>query len=379
MQRYAVVPPVVTAEMLNYTHWRYALLIGSVVFNAAVQLLILQCGWSAKLRDWAESRACCWLAQLGLFLTGLTLLTSAIHFPYGFLAGFVLEQHFGLSTQSWLSWLADYCKELAVAFCGTIVSWSLVFWCIRKFTRGWPIILGASLSVMLATVIFIYPVVIDPLFNSYIRMPDGSLRSGIVRLADSVGIANVPVFVVDKSKQTNKLNAEVTGLFSSARVVVWDTTLKRMRPDEVLSVVGHELGHFVLHHILKGYLLSVCGILCGMWLAGKLLPGLTTRLPRRWGIKGMSDPAIIPAIMLTLGLLGFLAEPLVNAVSRSMEAEADQFGLAITGDRAAMARAFVALSQNNLSDPDPPAVIRFWFFSHPSLRERIDFALGITR
>jgi Zn-dependent protease with chaperone function len=136
------------------------------------------------------------------------------------------------------------------------------------------------------------------------------------------------------------------------------------------------MGHYVLHHLLWGFALTVGGLLALLPLAQRFTKGLLARFGPRWGVAGPTDIAATPALLLTASLFGFLLAPVTNGASRVIEHQADAYGLGVTGDRPAMARAFVSLAEQNLSDPDPPAFIRFWLFSHPPLRERIAFALG---
>ena len=207
-------------------------------------------------------------------------------------------------------------------------------------------------------------------------MSDSPLKARIEELAAKAGAPNAPIYVADKSKQTNKLNAYVSGLAGSTHVVIWDTTLYKLPDDQVLSIVGHELGHYYLHHVYLDFLISVAInvllIPVNMYLARPFI----ARLPSRWGICGLEDFAVLPALILAISVGTFLSDPIGNAWSRTQEHEADAFSLRVTGNGPALARAFVSLSEQNLSEPDPPPLIEFWLFSHPSLKNRINFALG---
>ena len=214
------------------------------------------------------------------------------------------------------------------------------------------------------------------MFNKFTPLPPGPLKTRIEALAAKAGIPNAPVYVVDKSKQTHSTNAYVTGIGSSARIVLWDTTIQRMPEDQIVAVVAHEMGHYVLKHLYWGFALSVGGLLVGLPLAQKFVEAMLARYGPLWGVTSLSDYAATPALLLTVSLAGFFLAPLTNGVSRVIEHQADAYGLEVNGNGPAMARAFVSLSEQNLSDPDPPAFIKFWLFTHPPLRERIEFALG---
>jgi len=252
----------------------------------------------------------------------------------------------------------------------------LLFWLIQRSPRRWSLWFWGALIPLIAFGIFVSPLVVDPLFNKFTSMTPGPLKTQIEALAAKAGIPDAPVYVVDKSKQTHSTNAYVTGIGSSARIVLWDTTLQRMPQDQIVAIVGHEMGHYVLKHLYWGFALSVGGLLVLLPLAQKFAEGLLLRFGPRWGVGGLTDYAATPALLLTAALFGFLLAPITNGVSRTIEHQADAYGLAVTGNRPAMARAFVSLSEQNLSDPNPPSFITFWLMSHPPLQERIDFALG---
>ena len=208
-------------------------------------------------------------------------------------------------------------------------------------------------------------------------LPPGPLRAQIEALAAKAGIPNAPIYVVDKSRQTHETNAYVTGIGSSARIVLWDTMLPpRMPQDQVMAIVGHEMGHYVLKHLYWGFLLTVLGLLLALPLAQLFAEWLLRRFGPRWHLGGLTDYAATPALLLTVSLFSFLTAPITNGVSREVEHQADTYGLKITGNGPAMARAFVSLSEQNLSDPNPPPFIKFWLFTHPPLQERINFVLG---
>jgi len=208
-------------------------------------------------------------------------------------------------------------------------------------------------------------------------LPLSPLRTQIEALAVKAGIPNAPIYVVDKSKQTHETNAYVTGIGSSARIVLWDTILPpRMPADQLRAIVAHEMGHYVLRHLYWGFLLTMLGLLFALPAAQKFAEWLLTRFGPRWGISSLTDYAAVPALLLTVSLFSFVSAPLTNGVSREVEHQADAYGLQITGNGPAMARAFVTISEQNLSNPNPPPLIKFWLFTHPPLQERIDFALG---
>ena len=368
-------PPVVTPQMTRYSRTRYALYFAGTAYELLALWGVLATGLSARLRRVVQPLRFSFFRLAGYYAL-LTLALIVVHAPLTWYSGYYLEHAYGLSSQGFGAWLGDLVKGVAVDMATTVPVLWLLFSLIQKSPRRWALWFWGALIPLIAFGIFVSPLVVDPLFNKFTPMPPGPLKARIEALAAKAGIPNAPVYVVDKSRQTHSTNAYVTGIGSSARIVIWDTTLQRMPQDQILAVVGHEMGHYVLKHLYWGFLMSVGGLLLLLPLAQRFAEGLIARFGPRWGVSGLTDYAATPALLLTMALFSFFLAPITNGVSREIEHQADAYGLQVTGNRPAMARAFVSLSEQNLSDPDPPAFIKFWLFTHPPLRERIDFALG---
>jgi Zn-dependent protease with chaperone function len=229
---------------------------------------------------------------------------------------------------------------------------------------------------VIVTGALIEPVLIDPVFNRFTPLDDQRLKGEILTLAERAGIPASNVYVVNKSAQTKKFNAYVNGIGASQRIVLWDTTLHGMRDDEILFVMGHEMGHYRLHHVWKGLGLESLLWLVLFTITAVLATRAMRRFSRRWGFDEMHDVASIPLIVLTISVLALLAQPLANAVTREFEHEADIYALELTHANDAGARAFIALASQNRSDPEPPAFVELTEYTHPPLIERIRFALG---
>ncbi|HEY9719632.1 MAG TPA: M48 family metallopeptidase [Trichormus sp.] len=368
--------PVVTADMREYSLLRYIGYFFGAAYEIAVQFFILQTGLSAYMRDRAERDAKNPVMQFTLYLMALYVVICLSMAPIAYLSSYLMEHVFHLSQQSFLSWLADLIKMAALGFLLLFPLVGSLFFLVRKMPRQWPIVFCLVASAWVGIGTFISPILLEPVLNKFTVMPDGALKTSIEQLAAKAGAPDAPIFVADKSKQTNKLNAYVSGLGGSTHVVIWDTTLKNLPDDQILSIVGHELGHYYLHHVYLDFFISVAINILLVPFNMYLLRPYIARLPKRWGIRGLEDFAVLPALILTLTICGFLFDPIANAWSRKQEHDADAFSLRVTENGPALARAFVALSQQNLSEPDPPRFIEFWLFSHPSLKDRINFALG---
>ncbi len=369
-------PPVVTPEMKRYSEIGYALYFAGTAYGLLVLWAVLATGLSARLRRWVQPLRFPLLRLLGYYAL-LTLVLVVLHAPLTVYSGYWLPHEYGLSAQGFGGWAGDHFKSVGVDIATTVPILWLLFWLIGRSPRRWALWFWAALVPIIAFGIFAAPLVVDPLFNKFTPLPQGPLRTQIETLAAKAGIPNAPIYVVDKSKQTHETNAYVTGIGPSARIVLWDTILPpRMPADQLRAIVGHEMGHYVLNHLYWGFLLTILGLLFALPAAQKFAESLLRRCGPRWRIDGLTDYAATPALLLTVSLFSFLLAPITNGVSREVEHQADAYGLKITGDGPAMARGFVTISEQNLSDPNPPPFIKFWLFTHPPLQERIDFALG---
>jgi Zn-dependent protease with chaperone function len=222
--------------------------------------------------------------------------------------------------------------------------------------------------------LIVVPLWIAPLFDEYGPMRDRALEARIDRLAALAGIPDSRIYEVRKSDETRQVNAYVTGVGGTKRIVLWDTLVDRMAPDEVLFVMGHEMGHFVLRHTLTIIVGATLLVTLSLYVVHRVAAWLIARFRRRFGFDRLEDVASLPLLQLVGGLVIFVASPAALAFSRWEEHEADRFGLEITRDNAAAARAFVRLHDENLAVPRTGTLYRLWRGSHPDLADRIEFS-----
>jgi len=368
--------PVVTEKMRRWSRIHWTLFFVRTAYSLLILWAILATGLSARMRRAGERTSRFKLIQtLAYYVMFLGVLALA-NAPFTAYSGYYLPHAYGLSRQSVPSWLGDIAKSYGVDIVTSVpILWGM-FWLIGRQPRRWPLFAWLALVPLIAAGIFVMPLIVDPLYNKFTPMPPSPLRDRIHALAVKAGIPNAPILISDVSKQTEETNAYVTGIGSSARIVIWDTTLKRMNDREVAAIVAHEMGHYVEKHIYWGFALSVLALAAGLPLFKVVYERVLARKGHSWRLDGPADLAAIPAVYLIAGIAGFLAMPPQNAVSRYIEHRADAYGLRTGGDPRATAQAFVDLSEQNLSDPDPPAFINFWIGTHPTLKERIEFALA---
>jgi Zn-dependent protease with chaperone function len=370
----AVEVPAPSEKALRYYrtgHWVWA---AYLLWGLAMPAILLWSGFSARLRDLAARVSRRFYLQLVIYFALYTVVNWLADLPLGYLFGFVRQHAYDLSNQTLAKWMSDAVKGLGVGVIGgALVVW-IPFLLLRKSPRRWWIWTAAASAPVMIFGLLLSPIFIDPLFNKFGPMKDKALEARILALAERAGIEGSRVFEVEKSVDTKAVNAYVTGLFGSKRIVLWDTLLAKLAPEEVLAVMGHEMGHYVLQHVWKGLLLGVAVVLFACWAVDRTAHRLIRRFSHHFGFTRLDDPAALPLIVLLVGLATFLIQPLGLAWSRHIEHEADRFSLELTRDNRAMAMAFVKLQQENLSNPRPGRLYKIWRSSHPPLGERIDFA-----
>ena len=256
----------VTPEMLRHQHILDTMYFAGTAYEILVLCVILVSGLAARLRDVAERSVRWRFAQSVLFFILLSLVTTVAELPIDVYRGFVVPHEFSLTHQTFAAWLGDLAKGLGVDLAIGSVLAALVLLAMRQVRQWWVVVWACSLPLVVAGVIAT-PLIIDPLFNDFRPLHDQVLKRDLIAEASRAGIAAARVYEVDKSKQTTTMNAYVTGLGPSKRIVLWDTLLAKLTHDEILAVMGHEMGHYVLHHIWKGIAFEAAVTLLGFALA----------------------------------------------------------------------------------------------------------------
>jgi STE24 endopeptidase len=369
-------------KAVAYSHAWYTLYFVSYFIGTLVLLLILRLGVAAKFRDIAENfTARRWLQGL-LFVPLLVLTVDVLDLPLR-LYGHSLSLHYRMSVQRWGSWLWDWTKEELLGIAFALVLVLILFALMRRSPRRWWLYFWMAAMPIMAGVVFSSPWVIDPLFHKFepLNNTHPELVQSLEKVVARTGLWIPPdrMFLMRASEKTNVINAYVTGFGASKRIVIWDTTLRKTTQDETLFIVGHELGHYVLGHVWKGLVAYAFGLLLIFYL---LFHGLHWSLDRwagDWKIYGPEDWAVLAVFLLLLQVFTFVASPIISGFSRWEEHAADVYGLEVihgvvpdSGEVAA--HAFQVLGEQDLADPNPPAFITFWLYSHPPLGDRLVFA-----
>lgn len=366
-----------TPENRAYQRQRVMLSLVSPLVSVLAGLVLLFAGWSQRMRDAANARARGRYGRVLVFFALYSAIQFVLLFPLAWYQDFALEQRFGFATQSFGGWFLDQLKSLVfqVVAVGVVPLLALAWRAVETSPRRWWLWLAAGTLPVAVASVLLQPLVFDPLFNKFTTLHDESLRQDILALGARADIPARNVYEVDMSTRTKKINAYVSGFGASQRIVLWDTTLKGMSKDEILFVMAHEMGHYVLRHIWKGLaavaVIAFAAFALVAWLTGAML----ARFGPGWGIDHVGDLAAMPLVLAMVSLVSWGISPLTNALSRGVEHEADVFALELTHDNDAGARAFLKLAATNKSDPEPAAWVKLVLFTHPPLGERIRFAL----
>jgi STE24 endopeptidase len=359
---------------------RRADLMGTAV--AGVLLLgLLISGGAHRLRELAAAVAQ-WLpggleeAMTVVVLTILVVLVlQIVEFPFAFYQGHLLEHRYGLSTQSAGHWLSDQAKGVALGLVLAVAGASVVYLALRQSPDHWWWISAAVFAAATIVLARIAPVVLLPIFYKFKPLDRPTLVDRLMALATRARTDVVGVFEWVLSGHTRKANAALAGMGRTRRILLSDTLLADYSEDEIEVILAHELAHHVHSDLWRGIAVQSVALVGGFFVANLVLRASADRL----GLRGISDPAGLPVLMLAGGAWSFLVMPVANAVSRAQERAADRYALQTTRNVDAFVTAMKRLSQQNLAEEYPSPVVRWLFYSHPPIRERIDAARAFAR
>ncbi|WP_264159844.1 M48 family metallopeptidase [Actinomadura montaniterrae] len=353
-----------------------------LVVGLAVILVLGFTPLGARFLGWTTARVRRRPLRVIAAAVALTTLLRVIGLPFDIWSESVLRRY-GLSTQSWPAWAVDQLKSLGVTWVVYTIALLLLYAVVRRFPRYWWTGAAAGGFVLVVAVSFIYPVVVEPVFNKFHSLPAGQLRTDLLAMAKRDGVPVKDVLVADASRRTTSLNAYVSGFGSTRRIVLYDTLLKSPRP-QIESIVGHELGHAKHDDVLWGTLvgaLGVAGALCLLYLlttSPRLLrrAGVDPDVPAARGARstGPADPRTIALVLALVAAGTQLAAPVQNLVSRRIEARADAHALDLTRDPSTFVAMQHELSVRNIDDPDPNRAEYLLWMTHPSGPDRIAMA-----
>ena len=357
----------------TYFEGGYVLTLVDFLYAMAIAGLLLWLGISAGIRDWAQEHTRSRAAQVMLYAAAYTAIVTAATLPLTLYEGFFREHAYGLSNQTIWAWAGDFLIQFAVGLIGALIVLPILYAAIRAAREQWWI-WGAGIAVAFQILMaVVYPIFIAPLFNHYAPLPDSALKQEILSLARANDIPAQNVWLDDASRQSTRISANVSGFMGTTRITLNDNLLKQGTHDEVLAVLGHEMGHYVMDHTTKLLLLTgvltILGFAFANWGFG-LAVGL---FGGNWHVRRVDDIAGLPLLAALGALFLFLMTPVTNSIVREAEHEADIFGLDASRKPDAFATAMLKLSTYRKLEPGGWEEVIF--YDHPSGRVRIETAM----
>jgi STE24 endopeptidase len=367
------IPPEKKAKSDAYFEGGYWLQLWGFLYAAGIALLLLQGRLSARMRDLAERCTRFKPFQTALYAAQYFVLTAILTLPLDIYSGYFREHQYGMSNQDLAGWFGDWGKGLIVGVIGGALLLVALFGVVRRAQRSWHI-WGAMVTLgFLIIAILIGPVFIAPLFNKYTVLEDPKVVEPILRMARANGIPADKVYEMDASKQTKRVSANVSGFLGTTRITLNDNLINRSSLPEIESVMGHEMGHYVMNHVFKEIMFFGIVIVVGFaWLRWTIDRSLSA-FGQRWGISGVGDVAVVPLAILVFNIYFFVLTPFTNSFIRMQEMEADMFGLNTARQPDGFAEAALKLGEYRKMEP---GLIEEWiFFDHPSGATRIRCAM----
>lgn len=376
-------PPAKLAKATALYRTNNVLYLFGTIWGLFVLWGLLRLRVAPLFRDVAERVSGNRFAQTLLFVPLLMFLIAFTSLPLE-----MYEHHisrvYGLSVQGWTSWAGDWVKSETVFLLVAIFTVFGLFRIIGRSPRRWWFYFWLLTLPFIVLLVFVAPVILDPMFNTFV--PLEQTQPQLVRAIEKVtqrGGLNIPperMFEMKASEKVTTYNAYVTGIGATKRVVVWDNAARDMTTPEILFVFGHEMGHYVLNHIYKGLAFFAAMSFVGFWLGQKIVTAMLARCADKWRIRSINDLAVLPVFLLVLALLTLVSGPIVSAFSRHLEHQADVYGLEVThglfpDNREVAAASFQKLGEKNYDYPTPNRFLVFWSYDHPTIQERIWFAL----
>lgn len=351
-----------------YSFQRNGLFFLAYPWEWGIYIFLLFSGAAGRIKEKLSRTPLPEWVRLPVYAALIAFIAFLAYLPLRFV-GYTLSRWNGISTQGMGGWLRDKLVGFGVDALILAVAVPVAYWIIRRGGRWW-------LKLWLLTVpftlflMYIQPVVIDPLYNEFTRLDNPVLETRILELADKADIPANRVFEADMSEKTNAYNAYVNGIGASLRIVLWDT-LHRLEEPEILQIVAHEIGHYDLHHLEWSAFGAVASSFFVLWIGSSVLGWVIGRWGKAWGVKGVGDAGSLPVVLLLLSVLSFVMLPVSNYVSRQAERAADEYALQLIGSNEGAVTMNQKLAKATLDDVNPPLLVHWFRSTHPSAMERI--------
>lgn len=363
--------PEATARSNAYFEGGYWIQFVGPLIGFLVAFALLQTGFAKGLRAWLEKSVKVYFFVVLGFALVYSLIGSVVSFPWDYWVGFVREHDYGLSNQNFGQWFTEYLQGAGIGLVVGTLAIGALYLIIAVAKKTWWIWGTVATICFVAFFAMVAPVFISPIFNTYTEMPESPLQESVLQMAQASGVPADNVYVYDRSRQTNSISANVSGLFGTTRISLADTLIERESPAGVRAVLAHEIGHYVLQHIVSLLVMFSLLIVVVYALANLLFNRLSAG--ERWGIRSIADPAGMPLFFSIIGFVMLLATPIQNNIVRFHESQADIFGLNAGREPDGFAESALLLSEYRKMEPSP---LEEWFFyDHPSGHTRIRMAM----
>lgn len=369
----AKMPPAERARSNAYFEGGYWLVLWDFLSTVLAMWLLLRFRWSSWMRNLAARITRFRPFQTALYWIQFIIVVSVLTFPLTVYESYFREHKYGLLNQTFGPWMRDQLVMLAV---GVVLGAILViplFGLVRRLGKSWWVWGAALMILFLAFVSLIEPVYIAPLFNKYTKLEDSRIKDPILSMARANGIPATEVYEFDASRQSNRVSANVSGFAGTQRISLNDNLLKRCTLPEIEMTMGHEMGHYVLNHEYKGLVMFGVVLVIGFAFLSWGINFSHARWGEKWGTREITDVAVLPLAVIVFSVYFFLMTPVTNTITRTMEYEADMYGLNAAQQPDGEANVDLMLGEYRKLDPGP--VEEFIFFDHPSGRTRITAAM----
>jgi STE24 endopeptidase len=369
---YASLPPLNDKAQSLY-RMKCMITLLNILLSILIPYFLLYSGFSRKLEAFSTRKGGKWYFILVIYLTLFIIIYDLLSLPLDFYSSFILQHQYGLSNQSIIRWLSNHSLSLII----TIIEGVLILWIpyllLTKSPARWWLYTSIIALPILAFSFMIEPVVIEPLYYKFQPLQSKQLESRLAELTDKVGISNCNFLQVNMSADTKTMNAYMTGIGNTKRIVLWDNTLNKLSEDEIVFTTAHEMGHYVLGHIWKSMLVTFFFITVMLFAIHIIGNRIISSQYSILGIRSLGSFAAMPLIILIINVSMFITDPLFNAYSRFNEHQADTFALELTRDNKSGVTSFEKLASDSLTVKNPGTLYKIWNYDHPTMAERIAF------
>ncbi|CEG29610.1 M48 family metallopeptidase [Bacillus sp. B-jedd] len=354
----------------EYSKTRNLLFFLSAPWEWLFYILIMLTGLNSCFKKWAEQATKRRVLRTPIYLFWFSFAGYLAALPLG-LISYSLSKTYNISTQTFPSWMKDELIDFWINYGTLLIIVPVLYYLLKKSPKRWWLFAWLLSIPFTLFMMFVQPVLIDPLYNDFYPLKNKELEAKILDMASKAKIPAEHVFEVNMAEKTNAMNAYVTGIGTNSRIVLWDTTLNKLTDDQILFIMAHEMGHYVEKHLYKGIAGYLLLSLAGLYLVHLFMQYALQKWGRELKVPDRVDIRSLPLILLLLSMLMFLSSPLSNAVSRYQEARADTYAINMTKNPQAGIGSFQELTRSGLSQVNPPYLVKQFRYGHPTMLERI--------